>query len=118
MDRQDFLHKDAETKLCEHYIAAGAVCSLATNSEHLLEAARDSFLPAEIEQQPPDFSLRFWVDGGGEPQQPWPKPFVRGLDHLVFAGFDAHSSILADLRTRRVIGRFSVAMASDARHWK
>ena len=118
MRRQDFLHKDAETKLCEQYMAAGAVCSLSTNSEQLLEAARDTFLPIELPQPPVDFSLRFWVDGSDAPQKSWPKPYLRGLDHLVFAGFDAYSSMLADLRTRRVIGRFSIAMASDIRYWK
>ncbi len=118
MQRQDFLHREVETKLCEHYMAAGAMCSLSTNSEHLLEAARDSFLRIESPQSPVDFSLRFWVDGTGARPQCWPNPYVRGLGHLVFAGFDAKSSILADLRTRRVIGRFSAAMASDSRHWK
>jgi len=118
MRRQDFLHQDAETKLCEHYMAAGAVCSLTTNCEQLLEAARTTFLPVEVPWRPIDFSLRFWVDGAAAPQQSWPKPYVRGLGDLVFAGFDAHSSMLADLRTRRVIGRFSTAMASDTRHWK
>jgi hypothetical protein len=118
MRRQDFLRKDAETRLCEHYMAAGAVCSLATNCEHLLEAARDTFLPAELQGNPADFSLRFWVDGAAAPQLSWPKPYLRGLDHLVFAGFDAHNSMLADLRTRRVIGRFSMAMAADTRYWK
>jgi hypothetical protein len=118
MHRQDFLHKDAETRLCEHYMAAGALCSLSTNSERLLEAARDTFLRVESSQAPVDFSLRFWIDGTGTPPHCWPKPYVRGLDHLVFAGFDAQSSVLADLRTRRVIGRFSAAMANDSQHWK
>lgn len=118
MHRQDFLHKDAETRLCEHYMAAGAVCSLSTNSERLLEAARETFLRVESPQAAADFSLRLWVDSAGTRPQIWPKPYVRGLDHLVFAGFDAQSSILADLRTRRVIGRFSAAMATDSRHWK
>jgi hypothetical protein len=118
MHRQDFLHKDAETELREHYMAAGAVCSLSTNCERLLEAARDTFLPIESPQTTIDFSLRFWVDGAGTQPQSWPKPYVRGLDHLVFAGFDAQSSMLANLGTRRVIGRFSAAMASDSRYWK
>jgi hypothetical protein len=118
MRRQDFLHKDAETMLCEHYMAAGAVCSLSTNSEHVLTAARNTFLPLESAPSVVDFSMRFWVDGADAPQQRWPKPYVRGLDRMVFAGLDAYSSLLADLRTRRVIGRFSAAMAADTRHWK
>jgi len=43
---------------------------------------------------------------------------VRGLNHLVFAGFDTGSSMLADLRTRRVIGRFSAGMAADTAYWR
>jgi hypothetical protein len=118
MRRQDFLHKDVETTLCEHYIAAGAVCSLSTNSEQVLKAARNTFLPLETPPAAVDFSMRFWVDGNDEARLPWPKPYVRGLDHMVFAGLDPRSSLLANLRTRRVLGRFSAAMAADTSHWK
>jgi len=113
----DFLHKDAKTQLCERFIVAGAVCSFRTNCEQLLEAARDSFLPVKLPLASVDFSVRFWVDYDDRARPPWPKPYVRGLDHLVFAGFDAGSSMLAELRTRRVIGRFSPAMAADAAYW-
>jgi hypothetical protein len=122
MQRQDFLHKDVETKLCEHYMAAGAMCRLTTNSEQLLAAARDTFFAIEPPEAAVDFSLRFWVEGSHNPPHswptPWPKPYLRGLNHLVFAGFDAKSSMLADLHTRRVIGRFSTAMAGDTGYWK
>jgi hypothetical protein len=118
MRRRDFLHKDAETPLSEGYVAAGAICSFSTNSEQLLEAARDTFLPVEMPPVSVDFSLRLWVDNADTARPPWPRPYVRGLGHLVFAGFDAGSSVLADLRTCRVIGRFSGAMAADATHWK
>lgn len=118
MGLRDFLHKDAETQLCEHYMAAGAVCRFSTNCEQLLEAARASFLPVDLPAVSIDFSIRFWVDYADSAQPPWPKPYVRGLNHLVFAGFDAGSSILADLRTRRVIGRFSPGMAADATYWR
>jgi hypothetical protein len=118
MSPGDFLCKDAQTPLCEHYTAAGAVCSFSTNCEALLEAARESFLPLEAAPVSVDFSVRFWVDSANPSQPPWPKPYVRGLDHLVFAGFDSGSSMLADLRTRRVIGRFSAGIAADCAHWK
>ena len=114
----DFLHKDAETKLCEHYIAAGALCSLSTNSERVLDAARNTFHAARVQPSPVDFRLRFWVDDAEASQPPWPKPYVRGLDHLVFAGFDEGSSMLADLRTCCVIGRFSAGMAADLEYWQ
>src|SRR5258708_16929301 len=117
MHSRDFLHKHAETQLCEHYMVAGAVCSFSTNCEYLLEAARDCFLPVELEAVTVDFSIRFWVDNSASAQPPWPKPYVRGLDHLVFAGFDVGSSMIADLRTRRVIGRFSPGMAADSGYW-
>jgi hypothetical protein len=118
MSPRDFLHKDAETQLCEHYIVGGAVCSFSTNCEHLLEAARDCFLPVKLPLVSVDFSVRFWVDIADPAQPPWPKPYLRGLDHLVFAGFDAGSSMLADLRTSRVIGRFAAAMAADTTYWR
>lgn len=114
----DFLHKDAETKLCEHYIAGGALCSLSTNSERVLDAARNTFHAAGVQPSPVDFRLRFWVDDTEASQPPWPKPYVRGLDHLVFAGFDEGSSMLADLRTCCVIGRFSAGMAADLEYWQ
>ncbi len=114
---RDFLHKDAETQRCETYTAAGAIFSLSTNWEQLLEAARHSFLPV-VSPVSVAFSIRFWVNRADRAQPPWPRPYVRGLDHLVFAGFDAGSSMIADLRTRRVIGRFSAGMAADARYWR
>lgn len=114
----DFLHKNAETPLRDYYMAAGAVCRLSTNSEDLLAAARDSFLPVDVPSVSIDLSIRFWVDHSDNAQAPWPNPYVRGLDHLVFAGFNAGSSFVADLHERRVIGRFSPAMAADISYWK
>jgi len=118
MQPPDFLHKDAKTNLCEHFIAAGAVCSLSTNAEQVLDAARNTFPAADSQPGPVDVRLRFWVDDTDRSQAPWPKPYVRGLDCLVFAGFDEGSSMLADLRTCRVIGRFSAAMAADLSYWQ
>jgi hypothetical protein len=117
MRSQDFLHKNAETPFNEDYIAAGAICRLLTNSAALLEAARASFLPSEEPSSAADFSLRFWVDESDAAQPPWPKPYLRGLGHLVFAGFDTQSSVLVDLGTRRMIGRFSAAMANESNYW-
>jgi len=65
-----------------------------------------------------DFSVRFWVDYTNSAPELWPKPRVRGLNHLVFAGFDSGSSMLADLRGRRVIGRFSAPIGNDCSYWK
>jgi hypothetical protein len=84
----------------------------------VLDAARNTFQPVENQPGPVDFRLRFWVDETDPSQPPWPKPYVRGLDHLVFAGFDEGSSMLADLRRCQVIGRVSGGMARDAAYWK
>jgi len=116
----DFLHRHAETPLCEQYIAAGALCRLETNSERVLEAANATFLRSEDHsvEAPDCFSIRVWVDEADRAQGPWPKPYVRGLDYLVFAGFDSKSSFLVDLSSRRIFGRVSPAMAQDGRYWR
>lgn len=118
MQPPDFLHKDAETKLCEHFVAAGALCSLSTNSEPILDAARSTFQAVDSEWGPVNFRLRLWVDHEDRSRPPWPKPYVRGRDYLVFAGFDECSSVVAELRSHRVIGRFSAGMAADLAHWQ
>lgn len=118
MSSRDFLHKDAQTPLCEHYIAAGAIFRFSTNSEELLAAARETFVRLTATPAAFDFSIRIWIEGPEGERPPWPKPYVRGLDHLVFAGFDGVSSLLADLRSHRVIGRFSRSMAADIEYWK
>jgi hypothetical protein len=118
MDPPDFLHKNAETNFCEHFLAAGAACRINTNCESLLKAARESFLRLEVPPDALDFSVRFWVDDKTPSRPPWPKPYVRGLDHLVFAGFDAESSLLVDLHSRHAIGRFSASMGADIPYWR
>jgi hypothetical protein len=118
MSSRDFLHQDVETNLCELYVAAGAVFTFFTNSERLLEAARQTFRLAGKSSTRVDFSVRLWVDDVKPELPPWPKPYVRGLNHLVFAGFSEASSMLADLQTHRVIGRFSPNMATDSKYWR
>jgi len=118
MNPGDFLRIQAETPLCEYFRAGAAVCRFSTNCEHLLKAARETFWSARSQPDSADFSIRLWVDHADPAQPPWPKPYVRGLGDLVFGGFDAGSSMLANVRGRRVIGRFSPAMAADTAYWK
>jgi len=118
MRSPDFLRKNVETNFCEYYTATGAPCQLLTNSEQVLEAARETFLPLKLPVSPIAFSMRFWVDDTNPSRPPWPKPYVRGFNHLVFAGFDEVSSMLANLRTRQIIGRFSPGMAEDLTYYK
>jgi hypothetical protein len=114
----DFFRRDAETPLHRRFLAAGAVCAVHTNSKLILEAAHHAFVPLQSDARDTDFSLRLWVDSESSSQPPWPKPFVRGLDHLVFASFDSDSSMLIDLRKRHVAGRFSIKMGSDRDYWQ
>ena len=75
-------------------------------------------LPLDSNTAKPEISLRLWVDSGDSTGPPWRKPYLRGLGDMVFAGFDARSSLLADLAARNVIGRFSAAMARDTKYWR
>lgn len=118
MRPSDFLQIDAPTPLCEQYVIGGAICELSTNRQELLDAARQSFLPVAEPAASLDFSLKFWVDSAGKGSPPWPQPYVRGLDHMVYAGFDERNSMLVNLRNRRVMGRFSADMGSDGAYWR
>jgi hypothetical protein len=118
MNPGDFFRRDAQTPLHDRFLAAGAVCTLQTNFAPILKVAHEVFLPMTSPDRGTDFSLRLWVDPQSCSQPPWPKPYIRGLDHLVFGGFDSDSSILVDVSKRRVVGRFSINMASDRNYWK
>lgn len=118
MGTPDFLRKEAQTPWKERFVMAGALSAISTNSQDILAAAREAFVAAGASPAEPRLHLRFWVDPQSTTQPPWPKPTFRGLDHMIFAGLDAQSSMLIDLQTRRVIGRFSPAMAADQARWK
>jgi hypothetical protein len=113
----DFLRKSAQTPLRGYFMAAGAACELSTNCESILEAARETFQPVSPPAADADFRLRFWIDDGLTSAPPWPKPYVRGLGDMIFAGLDAQNSLLVDRRTLRAIGRFSPAMGRDRNYW-
>ena len=99
--------------LQEHYLIAGAVCSVSTNSQLILAAARDSFgAPVKVHEAV-DATMRLWVDASVQSGPPWPAAHFRGMDHLVVAAFDSDNTVLVDLRGRRALGRFSAAMAAD-----
>lgn len=114
----DFLRRGARTPFLENYLMAGVPGSISTNSESILAAARGCFCPVGSAAWEPRLHLRFWVDPKGSSRPPWPKPFFRGLDHLIFAGFDSQNSVLIDLRSCRAIGRFSPAMGDHLVSWK
>jgi hypothetical protein len=98
---------------CQQYVVAGAICSLSTNSEALYAAMGESFGRTAEPVPAPDVTMRLLVDASARNATPWPKPYFRGLSHLVFAGFDSESELLVDLRSRRIIGRISPRMAAN-----
>ena len=114
----DFLRKNACTPDTQLYLAAGVTCELSTNSTAIHAAARQSFFLSDDSRECPDFFLKLWVDQQIRGVQPWPKPYVRGLDHLVYLGFDAGSSIAVNLIAKSVIGRVSPQFADDGDYWK
>jgi hypothetical protein len=98
---------------CEQYVIAGAMCLLSTNSEAIHRAMEETFGRPTDRVPTPDITMRVVVDDASRPTRPWPKPYFRGLSHLVFARFDSESELVVDLRSRRIIGRISPPMAAD-----
>src|SRR5215510_8823472 len=95
MHTSDLVKQAPQTPLRERFVACGAICEIETNSNSILMAARETFLPADPGLRV-ELGMRFWVDSHDNGHAPWPKPYVRGLDHLVFAGFDSGSSELVN----------------------
>lgn len=113
MKQHGLLAHSPVTPLQECYLIAGAVCSVSTNSELILAAARDSFGAPVKARDNMDARMRLWVDASARSEPPWPAAHFRGMDHLVFAAFDSDNTLLVDLRGRRALGRLSPAMAAD-----
>lgn len=115
----DFLKRDAKTPFSGHYLAAGTPLKIATNFEPILQIARESFEEAQPgSQRREGIRLRFWVENSSHADAIRSKPYFRGLDHLVFAGFDARNSLLINLRDRHGLGRFTPDVAADKSFWK
>jgi hypothetical protein len=91
---------------------------IASNAAEVLAAARQIFQPANDVASPIALTIWCYVDSRILEEKPWPQPHFRGLDHLVYAAYGPGSSMLMDLRLRRVIGMFSPAMACDLDYWK
>jgi len=118
MNFVDLSTTTGQTPLREFYLAAGAVFDVSTNSPSILAAARESFASLGSPPRSAEVTLRLWMDATVQASPPWPQPYFGGLDHLVYAGFSPHDSLLIDLRRRRIIGRVSRALAADDIYWK
>jgi len=118
MTTTDFLKREAQTPLCENFNVAGAASEFRTNSESILAVARDCFPRLRRQPSVAELRFRFWVDPAGNSRPPWPPPYFRGLGRLVFGGFDSESSVVVDLGSRRISGRFTPALAADHSYWR
>ncbi|HEV2420036.1 MAG TPA: hypothetical protein VGX94_19755 [Terriglobia bacterium] len=98
---------------CRQYTIAGAICSLSTNSQAIHDVIGESYGQVDELVSTPDLTMQFWVDGAPRNVEAWPKPYFRGLNHLVFARFDSESEVLIDLGQRRIIGRLSPEIAAN-----
>jgi hypothetical protein len=100
------------------FLAAGSVWRVSSNSPEILQAFQATFQPVAAANSPIALDLTFLVRSDIVEEPPWPEPYFRGLDHLVYAGYGWKSAMLIDLRTPRVIGLFSPAMARDIDYWR
>jgi len=117
--KRDFLRSDAQTPLCEKFVAAGILFAISTNFEPILQMAEVCCDRQRIEEDVSvKVNLRLWVDPSSNSRPPRSKPYLRGLDHLIFAGLDPQNSLLLDLRDRQVLGRLTAEIAADPSLWK
>ena len=100
------------------FVVAGSIWLIATNAAEIVSAAEKTFQRTNDTTSPVALTISCYVDQELSARPPWPQPHFRGLDHLVYAGYGAGSSMLIDLQRRRVIGRLSPAMARDSNYWR
>ncbi|MFB3920986.1 MAG: hypothetical protein ACE145_04650 [Terriglobia bacterium] len=116
MDFAGTFNSLAQMPLRERFLVAGAACEIATNSGPLLEIFRRALASLD-DGALPELRISFYVDPAGESNPGLSMPCLRGLGHLVFAGFDSENALLVDLRARQVVGRFSRRAAADREYW-
>jgi len=100
------------------FVVAGSIWQITANAPEILAAARETFQPADGAAGKIALKVSCFVDSELRGEKPWPHPRFRGLDHFVYAAYGAGGAMLIDLHQRRVIGRFSPAMARDSSYWK
>lgn len=100
------------------FLAAGSVWRVSCSSREILQVMGEAFQPLDRGDSHVDLDISFRVDPTLCETPPWPKPYFRGLDHMVYAAYGPGSSMLVDLQAPRVIGLFSEAMAQDSSYWR
>ena len=109
--------RNPDLPLHGHFSAAGSRWSVRSNSLHLLKAVAEAF-PRLNHRGRTTLSVDIYVDHNAGTKSFWTVPQFRGRDHLVFADYGPDACMLADLRARHVIGRFSPVAVRDVNYWK
>jgi len=104
--------------LQERFLSAGSIWKVSTNSQEILDAMQESFLPAYDKHPFADLTVSFYVDFELPDRPLWPQPHFRALEHLYYASYGPCDSLLIDQLNRRVIGSFTSATAHDLAYWK
>jgi hypothetical protein len=105
-------------QLTAQFLAAGSVWRVSCSSREILQVMGEAFQPLDRGGSPVDLDITFRVDPSLCEAPPWPTPYFRGLEHMVYAAYGSGSSMLIDLQTPRIVGLFSVAMARDSGYWR
>lgn len=100
------------------FLAAGSVWRVSCSAREILEVMGEAFQRLDRASSHVDLDVTFHVDPAVCEAPPWPQPYFRGLEHMVYASYGPGSSMLIDLLTPRVIGLFSAAMAQDSGYWR
>jgi hypothetical protein len=100
------------------FLAAGSIWQVSCSSPEILQVMGEAFQPLDRGNAQVDLDISFRVDPTLSETPPWPQPYFRGLDHMVYAAYGTGSSMLVDLQARRIIGLFSEAMAQDSSYWR
>lgn len=118
METPDFLKVAADAPLHEAFCVGGWPCEIHTNRGRVLAAARECFPSVCHPTGLQSLHMTLWVDEGSHVKERRLTPYVRGLDELVFAGFDEANSALVNLGQLSICGRFSSDVGDNPAAWK
>ena len=109
--------RNPDLPLHAHFSAAGSRWGVRSNSLEVLQAVAETF-PRLNHRGRATLTAEIYVDQNAGTTSLWSVPQFRGRDHLVFADYGPDACMLADLRARHVIGRFTPATVHDVSYWK
>lgn len=94
------------------------IWQVSSNSEELLETIQETFPLLSKTPVRADLHLFFQVNRQAQGPAIQHRPHFRALDHLYYASYGPHDSMVIDQQHRQVVGQFSVELARDKSYWK